>query len=386
MTVKLYDRDSHLTEFTAEVLSCEPAGKKFHVILNQTAFFPEGGGQLPDTGLLGERKVTDVQETPEGIVHTVSKALEVGSTVTGKLDWPQRFARMQNHSGEHIVSGLVHGKYGYDNVGFHMGEDGMILDFSGELTGEQIAEIEWLANQAVWQNLPITAEYPQPEVLKALEYRSKLDLTENVRIVTIPGVDVCACCAPHVSYTGEVGIIKVLDFMRHRGGMRLRVVCGRDAMEDYRTKHTNITAISALLSAKQEKTAEAVERINNQLQETKGYLGEVQRELIRQKVENAPTVEGNRVLFEPVLDPNGLRELVNSLMEKTGGICAAFTGSEKTGFRYVIGSKSVNLREKAKELNTALHGKGGGAAEMIQGTAQCTRREIRACFLGDTVS
>lgn len=381
MTIKLYDQDSHLAEFTAEVLSCEPAGKKYHVILDRTAFFPEGGGQLPDTGTLGEGKVSDVQETPAGIVHTVSKPLEAGSTVIGTIDWPQRFSRMQNHSGEHIVSGLVHQKFGYDNVGFHMGPDGMILDFDGEMTGEQISEIEWLANEAVWRNIPITAEYPAPEVVAALEYRSKLDLTENVRIVTIPGVDVCACCAPHVYYTGEVGAVKVLDYMRHRGGMRLRVVCGGEAMKDYRAKHSNISAISATLSAKPEKTAEAVERVNAQLQETKKYLAEVQRELIRQRVESEPALEGNRVLFEPVLDPNALRDLVNSLMEKTGGMCAAFTGSEKTGFRYVIGSKSVNLREKGKEINAAIHGKGGGAAEMIQGTAQCTRREIRAYFL-----
>ena len=383
MTIKLYDRDSHMTEFTATVLSCSPAGKKFQVILDQTAFFPEGGGQLPDTGLLGGAKVTDVQETPAGIVHTVSQALEAGSTVTGSIDWPQRFSRMQNHSGEHIVSGLVHQKFGYDNVGFHMGPDGMILDFDGEMTEEQIQEIEWLANEAVWRNLPITAEYPPSEVVAALEYRSKLDLTENVRIVTIPGVDVCACCAPHVHWTGEVGLIKVLDFMRHRGGMRLRVVCGGEAMKDYRAKHGNISAISATLSAKPEKTAEAVERVNAQLQETKKALSEVQRELIRQRVESEPALEGNRVLFEPVLDPNALRDLVNSLMEKTGGICAAFTGSEKTGFRYVIGSKSVNLREKGKEINAAIHGKGGGAPEMIQGTAQCTRREIRAYFLSE---
>lgn len=380
MTKKLYDFDSHQTTFSAKVLACTPAGKKFRVLLDQTAFFPEGGGQAPDSGVLGGLTVRDVQETEEGILHTVDAPLEPGAVVTGEIDWTVRFGRMQNHSGEHIVSGLVHGKYGYNNVGFHMGEDGMLLDFDGELNREQLEEIEVLANEAVWKNLPITAAYPAQEVLETLAYRSKLDLTENVRIVTIPGVDVCACCAPHVDRTGEIGLIKILDFMRHRGGVRVRVLCGRAALEDARSKYENVAAISALLSAKQEKTAQAVERVNQDLQETKKYLGEVQRELIAVKTAAVVPVPGNLVLFEPVLDGNGLRDLVDGAMEKTGGICAGFSGSEKAGFRYVIGSRHVNLREKAKEINVALHGKGGGAPEMIQGSAQCTRREIRAFF------
>lgn len=380
MTEKLYDKDSHQADFTARVLSCTPKGKGYQVLLDRTAFFPEGGGQAPDTGLLGGVRVRDVQETAEGIVHTTDGPLTPGETVSGQIDWEVRFARMQNHSGEHIVSGLIHQTYGYQNVGFHMGEDGMILDFDGELNRTQLEKIERLANQAVWRNLPVTAEYPPPEALAALNYRSKLDLTESVRIVTIPGVDVCACCAPHVRQTGEIGIIKILDHMRHRGGTRLRVLCGGAALEDYCGKHWSIAAISASLSAKQGETAQAVERMSEALQSTRKSLGEVQRALIRSKVETLPPTAGNLVLFEEVLNPDGLRELVSAAMEKVEGICAGFTGSEKDGFRYVLGSRTVNLRERAKQINGALHGKGGGAPEMIQGSAQCTRREIRAFF------
>jgi alanyl-tRNA synthetase len=380
MTIKLYDQDSHMNQFTATVLSCVPVGKRYQVILDQTAFFPEGGGQLADTGMLGSGKVLDVQETPDGIVHVTDRPLKEGETVTGVLFWKQRFARMQNHSGEHVLSGLVYQRYGYRNVGFHMGERGMLLDFDGELNADQLAETERMANEIVWQNRPITGEYPNPEALAEMEYRSKLEYMEQTRIVTIQGVDRCACCAPHVSRTGEIGLIKILDFMRHRGGVRVRVICGRDALADYSRKHQEISALSALFSAKPEKIAQSAAGVQDQLQETKRHLAELQRELIRQKLKAIEPTKGNLLLFEPVLDLEGLRALVNGAVEKTDGICAAFTGSEKAGFRYVMGSRQVNLQEKAGEINRAVCGKGGGSPEMIQGTARCTRQALTAYF------
>lgn len=380
MTRKLYYEDSHLAQFTATVTSCTAAGKRWHVVLDRTAFFPEGGGQPGDTGTLGEAKVLDTREGMEDVVHVTDRPLAVGAEVEGRLDWGQRFGRMQNHSGEHIVSGLVHSRHGGTNVGFHMGDDGMLLDFDVELSAEQLAEIELLANEAVWADLPVRAEFPAPEVLAALDYRSKLDLTEDVRIVTIPGVDQCACCAPHVARTGEIGVIKVLDVTRHRGGVRVRVICGRDALLDYRMKHDGLGQVAVLFSAKPEKAAAAAVRVNDQLQDVKRTLGEVQRELIRVKLAAIGETEGNLVLFEPVLDGAGLRDLVTGAMDRVGGVCAAFSGSEKTGFQYVIGSRHVDLRAKAKEINAALEGRGGGAPEMIQGTAKCTRRTIRTYF------
>ena len=377
MTRKLYYEDSHLAQFTATVTSCTEAGKRWHVVLDRTAFFPEGGGQPGDTGTLGEARVLDTREGMDDVVHVTDRPLAVGTEVEGRLDWGQRFGRMQNHSGEHIVSGLVHSRHGGTNVGFHMGDDGMLLDFDVELTAEQLAAIELLANEAVWADLPVRAEFPAPEVLAALDYRSKLDLTEDVRIVTIPGVDQCACCAPHVARTGEIGVIKILDAMRHRGGTRVRVICGRDALLDYRTKHDGLGRVAVLFSAKPEKAADAAVRVNDQLQETKRTLGEVQRELVRVKLAAIGETEGDLVLFEPVLDGAGLRDLVTGAMDRVGGVCAAFSGSEKTGFQYVIGSRHVDLRAKAKEINAALEGRGGGAPEMIQGTAKCTRRTIR---------
>ena len=261
MTEKLYYLDSHLAVFEARVLSCEQTKTGFAVELDRTAFFPEGGGQLADMGALGAVRVLDVHEKGGRILHDTDGPLPVGTQVRGELDYEQRRRRMQNHSGEHIVSGLVHREYGYDNVGFHMGADCMTIDFSGELSEEQLRGIERAANEAVRRDLPIRAWFPDGETLAAMDYRSKLELTEDVRIVEIEGVDRCACCAPHVSRTGEVGLVKILDAERHRGGMRLSVVCGLDALEILDGYQTSVTELSRLLSAKREEIAGAVRRV-----------------------------------------------------------------------------------------------------------------------------
>jgi len=248
MTKKLYDLDSHRRDFTAEVLRCDADGERYAVVLDQTLFFPEGGGQPADTGVLGGARVLDVQITQEAIVHYTDAPLTPGAQVRGEIDWPQRFRRMQGHSGEHIISGLIHSEYGLDNVGFHLGQDTITMDYNGELTWPQLMHIEQLANEAVYRNVPIRTEYPSPEQLAQMTYRSKLDLTEDVRIVTVEGYDVCACCAPHVSCTGEIGAIKFTSVMRHRGGIRVTILCGSDAEMDYREKSAQIAALSGELA------------------------------------------------------------------------------------------------------------------------------------------
>ena len=249
MTEKLYYKDSHCLVFDAVVIDCREEKKGYSVVLDRTAFFPEGGGQLADTGTLGGVRVTDVHEKGGDIRHYTNAPLTVGECVHGEIDKEQRLRRMQNHSGEHILSGLVHNTYGYDNVGFHMGAECMIIDFSGELSWEQLMELETKANGVVRQNLPLHIWFPNEAELHALEYRSKLELTENVRIVEIPGVDRCACCAPHVERTGEVGVVKILDSQRHRGGQRVSVICGLDALEDYEGTALVVTHDEELLHA-----------------------------------------------------------------------------------------------------------------------------------------
>ena len=382
-TEKLYYKDSHCFEFTALVLDCRETARGPALILDRTAFFPEGGGQLADTGSLGVVKVLDVHEKEGEILHYCDGPLMPGERVEGRLDAEQRLVRMQNHSGEHVVSGLAHKLFGCENVGFHMGEDFVTIDFDRELSREQLMEIETLANRAVREDLPVSCTFPEPEALKSLEYRSKLELTENVRIVEIPGVDRCACCAPHVERTGEIGLIKVLDWERHRGGLRLSLACGMLALRDYRVKQENISAISQALSSKRHETAAAVERLLQEQQKSKERIAALSLELARYMAEDREETEGNICVFDSVLDEVALRELVNLLMEKCRGIAAAFSGDDRRGYRYIMGSRELDMRSLAKELNSLIEGRGGGKARMIQGSASASAAAIAAVFERD---
>ena len=376
MTEKLYYKDSHRFTFDAVVIDCREEKKGYSVVLDRTAFFPEGGGQLADTGTLGGVRVTDVHEKGGDIRHYTDAPLTVGECVHGELDREQRLRRMQNHSGEHILSGLVHNAYGYDNVGFHMGAECMIIDFSGELSWEQLMELETKANEVVRQNLSLHIWFPNEAELHALEYRSKLELTENVRIVEIPGVDRCACCAPHVERTGEVGVVKILDSQRHRGGQRVSVICGLDALEDYRARQESVTDISRALSAKRGEVKQAVQRVLHEQQSMKERCDALSLALIRYMADAEGEREGNIVLFSEVLGEIAQRELVNLLMPKAGGFAAVFVGSDKDGWRYVIGSLRVDLRAGARTINAAINGRGGGTPQMIQGSAAAPRAKI----------
>lgn len=381
MTIKLYDQDSHCRAFSARVLTCQAAGEgRWQVTLDQTAFFPEGGGQPADQGTLGGAAVLDVQEVGNAILHTTDAPLSPGDTVQGELDWALRFGRMQCHSGEHVISGLAHSLYGCTNVGFHMGEDAVILDFDKELSLAQLRELEDRANAIITENRPVTAVYPDPDTLAGLDYRSKLDLTENVRIVTIEGCDVCACCAPHVKHTGEIGLVKLLDAMRHRGGIRIWMAAGKLALRDYQVKQENIAAISAALSVQQPQAAQGVQRILGEMEGLKEALKAARQALVLEKARSLPETEGNLCLFQEDLDAGSLRALANAGMEKCSGICAVFTGSDQAGYRYVMGSRTVDLRAQAKAINAALGGKGGGQPTMIQGSVTAGREAILAYF------
>ncbi len=382
MTEKLYEIDSHLFTFTAEVLACRAEKKGFSVVLDRTAFFPEGGGQPADTGLLGRARVIDVQVQDREVRHFTDKPLVPGETVEGRLDAEQRRRRMQNHSGEHILSGLVHRTYGYDNVGFHMGAACMTIDFSGELDAAQLTELEDRANETVRANLPLHVWFPGPEELGRLDYRSKLELTENVRLVEIPGVDLCACCAPHVERTGEVGLVKILDSQRHRGGVRLSVVCGMDAVEDYRARHESVAEIARALSAKRGEVTAAFRRVQQEQQALKERCDSLSSALVRQLAGAEAETEGNLIVFDGVLGEIAQRDLVNLLAEKAGGFAAVFCGSDGEGWRYIIGSRHCDLRAAAGKINAAVNGRGGGKPAMIQGSAFAKQEEIVKRLVG----
>lgn len=387
-TEKLYDKNAYLRQFTAKVLSCEPLpdakkrkdGAAYGIILDQTAFFPEGGGQTADTGNLGNAVISDVQETDGEIVHMADVPLPVGAEIAGVLNWEERFRKMQNHTGEHLISGIVHSQFGYDNVGFHLGTDGVTVDFSGVLTAPELEFVEYIANRVVGLNVPVKISYPSAEEVAEMDYRSKLDLTENIRIVTIEGWDVCACCAPHVSETGAVGGIKILSCENWKGGVRLRMLCGLDARDDYQKRLEQTVRISNLLSCKQLEAADAVERLMKQSQAEREEAAKLRRALLDMKTAALQKTDGNLVIFDDMLDNNSLRNLVNAGVPLAGGVCAAFQGNDTDGYRYIIGSANVRLRAWAKAFNAALSGRGGGSEEMIQGTVTAKAEDIRKYF------
>ena len=380
MSEKLYYQDSHLFDFTARVLSCEARGKAWAVALDRTAFFPGGGGQPADTGTLAGVRVLDMREEGGGILHLCAAPLAAGDTVEGRVDREERFRLMQNHSGEHVLSGLVHRKYGFENVGFHMGSDCVTVDFSGELSWEELLELEREANAVVWQNLPVRAWFPDSDELARLAYRSKLELTENVRLVEIGDIDRCACCAPHVSFTGEIGLIKLLDAQRHRGGVRVTMVCGADALREVQARQESVTAISRALSARRGEVAEAVQRLQGEQQKTRERADALSMAYIRFLAGGADKSAKNRVLFDALLDETAQRELVNLLTPGCEGLAAVFCGDDESGWRYVVGREKGGLRALTRAFNAAVSGRGGGSDAMLQGRAGAKRQEIECAL------
>ena len=384
-TEEIYYQDTHRTEFDASVLSCIPEEKKgaFLAVLDRTAFFPEQGGQRSDLGELGGAKVLDVRTRGGIITHVLDRPLTEGSRVTGIVDWERRFDFMQQHTGEHMFSGRVHARFGYDNVGFRLSEELTQLDFSGPVSREALAEIEEEVNEAIWKDIPVTAGFPEPAVLRQLEYRSKLDLTEGVRIVEIPGIDRCACCAPHVDSTGQVGLLKIVSAMNYKGGTRLYIVCGKRALKDYGKLKESVQGISVLLSAKQEEVFDAVSALKKKDQENLSRLVRIEAELLHLQAEALPSPETarNAFLFTACPDQNVLRREVNSLMERYEGIAGVFSGTDGEGYRFVLGSRNIDLKELLPFLRSGGF-KCGGGKEQVQGSTALSEAEIRALFAG----
>ncbi len=379
--IKLYDIDSYTKEFTAKVTSCEKNGDNgYRIILEQTAFFPTAGGQTCDTGIIGNEQVLDVIIEDETVIHITENPIAVGSEVSCRIDWDVRFRKMQHHSAEHIVSGIATKIFNCNNVGFHLSDKEVTIDYDREFTESELILLEQKANEAVWNNLEIDARYPSDDELAKIPYRAKLDLTENVRIVTIPGIDICACCAPHVKMTGEIGVIHLKDMMRHRGGVRIRMICGSDALSDYEEKAKSVLAISNLLSARQEEVAEATENLLSQIAERNRKIAELSKELAILKAESVPETDGNIVIFEENSDTETLRLLANLLKKKTPKLACVLSGNAENGYSYIIASEKVNLREISKDINSALLGRGGGREDMIQGSFKASREEIEKFF------
>ncbi len=378
---KLYYERPYVKKFEAEVVECRPdKDGKYLVRLNRTAFYPEGGGQPADTGSLGEALVCDVRERPEGIVHITDRPIPEKSLVTGILDWERRFSHMQNHSGEHLLSGVVHKHYGYDNIGFHMGKDEVTVDFNGTLTMEQLEEVEAEVNELIWQNIPVLETYPSKEELDALDYRSKKELSGQVRIIEFPGADVCACCGTHVMTAGEIGILKVTGLARYKGGVRVSLLCGRDALLDYREKLKAVQNISVLLSAKPDSVSDAVSKLKEDGIRKDGDLNRLTRELLVRKAAEYPESDAPLLVLEENLLPVQLRQFCTILYEEKKGSIVVVCSGEEGLYQYAAGSGTADMQALSRQLNEKLNGRGGGNTLLVQGTFQTSFQEIHKVF------
>ena len=388
-TEKLYDIDAYATFFEATILQVEPAKTGLCLILDKTLFFPEEGGQTQDKGTLTCKGVEyavsyvalEKREGVEVICHYIKESavatdadalpLCVGAIVQGKIDWLDRYDKMQNHSGEHILSGIIHSEFGFDNVGFHLNDELFTMDFNGVINKEQLEFLEKRANEIVMENVAIYGEYIPDEELITLEYRSKKEIEGAVRIVTIEGYDKCACCAPHVKNSMEVGVIKIVKTENWKGGMRLTVLCGNRAYKDYAKKHEILQNLSRSFSTSEDKVSEVVEGLKNNLQDLEFKMASLECQMATEKLLQNP------LQFFETLSPKALTKAMDDAMrQKPAALFMAFVGKDENGYRYMAGSMEQNVEEVGKMLREKLDAKGGGRGTMVQGMVNATKEKI----------
>ena len=378
-TEKLYYQDPFLASFTATVLSCEAAQKGFLVTLDRTAFYPEGGGQPADHGHLGTLRVSDVHEKEGVVFHTVDAPVEIGQRVEGRIDWARRFDHMQQHSGEHILSGILCADYACDNVGFHMGADTVTIDYNTDITWEQALCAEAKANAVIAADAPVEITFPSPGELAALDYRSKKVLTGAVRIVRFPEADCCACCGTHVFRAGQVGLIKVLSCQKFREGVRLEIVCGRRALDYLGRTYDQAKAIGQQLSVKPQDTLAAVERLEAELSAAKVRMAQLE-ETVFESMARDNEGRGDAVLFQPSMKSDSVRKLADAVAKRCGGLAAVFAGEDGQYAYALVRADGADITPLVKDLNKALNGRGGGRGGFAQGSVQTDRAAIEAFF------
>lgn len=378
-TKKLYYEDCHLRQFTATVTACEKTENGWYISLDQTAFYPEGGGQACDLGALDDATVFDVQEQGETVVHLCDKALRVGQSVTGTIDWDRRFDLMQQHTGEHLLSGLIHRRFGYHNSGFHVGAQVMEVDFDGPIPADALWELESQANALVWANLPVNCYYPSQQELPNVQYRTKRELPWPVRIVDIPGADTCACCGVHVKYTGEVGLIKILSCVKFHGGVRLEMVCGNRAYRYMHRIFEQNRQVSQLLSAKMTETAPAAQKLMDSFSAEKFRASGLEKKVF-DAIACSYQGKENVLHYTEDLTGGGVRELADRIAQHCTGYAAVLSGDDDKGYNLCIVSKTVNVKDLGTKAVAALNGRGGGKDFAFQGTVKATRSEIEAFF------
>ena len=433
-TIRLYEENAYLAGCDATVLAVyrvedqtpqgetdsaereksNGTGPVWEVILDRTVFFPEGGGQSPDTGWIISHwrgrdagctyRVTDVQIADGVIRHTVTavpsdpasddpevknadscgqefSGLAVGDNVTIAIDWERRFGFMQNHTGEHILSGLMHSRYGFDNIGFHLSDHSVTVDVNGQLDEEEILALEREANEVIYRNAEVEILYPSEKELPQYVYRSKIEIEGQVRLVRIPDVDLCACCATHVRRTGQIGLIKIVRTVKFNGGMRLFILCGRRAFEMVQRQQQCVEEVSHLTNRSRDEIGDGVRHLLDEIGSLKQKNRELEYKAASLRIDAIPAEQENAVLFVGEMDAIVQRNMVNRLMEEHSGICGVFCGDDEAGYRYIIGSRTLDARETQKKLREKLGAKGGGKPAMVQGSVSGTKASVEDVLL-----
>ena len=376
---RLFDKDAYMREFSAKVLSSEATDGGYLTVLDATAFFPEEGGQSCDTGTLGSAAVLEVFERNGEIYHLTDLPFKAGDVVTGKIDFEERYRKMQNHTGEHILCGVAHRLYGAENVGFHLSDEYVRVDLDVYLDHEKVSRLEREANEAALTNAEITAWYPGKEELSALDFRCKDGITGDVRLVKIEGVDLCACCAPHVATSAEVGMIKVVDHAKYKSGTRLEIVCGSDAAKMFIDEHAMLSQLASSYSVARSDLPSAIEKQKEELRDTTYRLRRAERDLMAKELETISATDGDLLFFYDGADAENVREFLNGAASKCR-IAAGFIGNDEDGYTYIIRSDRSDLKTLSQEINAAIGGRGGGSAEMIRGKCTASKNKIEEYF------
>ena len=377
-TRQLYYENSLLQSFAATVLSCEKEDGGYSVVLDATAFYPGGGGQACDTGMLDDVRVRKVYEQGAQIIHLCDGPLTSGKTVTGTIDWNARFSRMQQHTGEHIVSGLIHKHFGCHNVGFHMGAELVTVDFDGMLTMEQLLQIEQEANDLIWQDVPVRCWYPQESELPRIPYRSKRQLPWPVRIVQIPGGDTCACCGTHVANTGQIGLVKIFSCVKFHQGVRVEMACGALALDLLGKAYEQNRLVSQVFSAKILATGEAAQKMNEALAAEKYRATGLEKRLFA-AIARQYAGAGDTLHFESDLLPASVRLLAEQIAQVCGGTAAVFSGSDGK-YDVCLADVAKDIKALGMAMNQALCGRGGGKGGFFQGSVSATQAQIKGFF------
>lgn len=380
---ELFYREPYTKEFKAKVIDCQEDTSGYKIVLDDTAFYPEGGGQPSDLGHIDQALISKVKREGGQIVHYSDKPFEIGQDVIGKINWTWRFSNMQNHTVEHIFSGLIHKKLGFDNIGFHMDEKDITVDFSGEVPQEVLLEVERLVNQAILSNIDVNISFPSTQELEQLDYRSKKELSGRVRIVSIAGCDQCACCGTHVAKSGEIGLFKILEATKHRGGTRVRFVAGERALNDYADKLTQVKQISVLLSAKPEEVSQYVRKLLDEAQNLKEKLNQRTNQYFETVLDKLPKQDSRLMIYEPHISTYELKNFATLAHQRfPDSFVLIVTDNSETAFHYVLTSNSPKLKDVSQLLNKQLNGRGGGKAEAVQGSYNSSLEKIRAIFEG----